>query len=573
MKFLSSDLAAFFFVDREARTNLRGLFLYLLFIAGLVVVYAVLFHVIKLYVEGEQHSWITGIYWTLVVMTTLGFGDITFTSDVGRLFSIAVLLSGVVFLLVMLPFLFIRLFYAPWLEARIRSSAPRRVPKGTSGHVIFAEHDAVAAALVERLRAQQMPYFILEPDPARAAQLVDEGFSVVAGDNDASATYELIETRSAAMVLANATDTANTNITLTVREVAPDVPVAAIAEEDDSVDILTLSGATAVLPLKRRLGEYLANRVDAGQMQAHVLGSISDVRIAELPVRGTPLAGVLIRDTHLRERTGVSIVGLWERGKLRTAFPHLVIPETSVVVVAGTDAQIAKLNALLPAARTSTGVLVIGAGKVGLAAASYLKQQGVTVLAIDRSEAAVEMMRDVADELHVGDAADRATIERAGIGRVASLLLTTNDDAMNIYLAVYARKLNPDIRIISRITHERNVEAIHRAGADFALSYTSLAVESVMALLRGDSPILLGEGVSFFELPMPASLSGMRLGDTAIGSRTGLSVVALERGGLLQTQLTAETILPADGKLLMLGSLEQRQEFFDEFGERTARPA
>jgi Trk K+ transport system NAD-binding subunit len=573
MKFLSSDLAAFFFVDREARTNLRSLFFYLLFIAGLVLVYAVLFHVIKLYVEGEQHSWITGVYWTLVVMTTLGFGDITFTSDIGRVFSIAVLLSGVVFLLVMLPFLFIRLFYAPWLEARIRLSAPRRVPQGTAGHVIVAEHDPIALALVDRFRAQQIPYFILEPDPTRAAQFLDDGLSVVAGDNDASATYQQLEVHGAALVVANATDTANTNITLTVREVTAEVPIAAIAEDEDSVEILGLSGATTVLPLKRRLGEYLANRVDAGRTRAHIVGSIRDVQIAELPVRGTPLAGVLIRDTHLRERTGVSIVGLWERGKLRTAFPHLPIPETSVVVVAGTPAQIATFNESLPAARNSTAVLVIGAGKVGLAASSYLKQQGVTVLVIDRHAAAVEMLRGIADELYVGDAADRATIERAGIGRVASLLLTTNDDAMNIYLAVYGRRLNPDVRIISRITHERNVEAIHRAGADFALSYTSLGVESVMALLRGDSPILLGEGISFFEVPIPASLGGSRLGDTAIGSKTGLSVVALERGGVLQTQLTAETILPTDGTLLMLGSLEQRQEFVDEFGASHPRTA
>ena len=84
-------------------------------------------------VEGQQHSWITGFYWTLVVMTTLGFGDITFTSDIGRLFSIVVLLSGVVFLLVMLPFLFIRLFYAPWLESRVRLRAPREVPRWNAG--------------------------------------------------------------------------------------------------------------------------------------------------------------------------------------------------------------------------------------------------------------------------------------------------------------------------------------------------------------------------------------------------------------------------------------------------------
>ena len=123
-------------------------------------------------VEGQQHSWITGFYWTLVVMTTLGFGDITFTSDLGRLFSIVVLLSGVFFLLVMLPFLFIRLFYAPWLESRVRLRAPREVPAGHDGHVIITEYDPVAAGLVERLDAAGIPYFIVEPDPARAARFV-----------------------------------------------------------------------------------------------------------------------------------------------------------------------------------------------------------------------------------------------------------------------------------------------------------------------------------------------------------------------------------------------------------------
>src|SRR5688572_16786225 len=147
MKFLPSQLA-YLTTDREARANLRALVKYLAFLAGLVGLYAVLFHLIKLNVEHEQHSWVTGLYWTLVVMTTLGFGDITFTSDTGRVFSILVLLSGVVFLLVMLPFLFIRLFYAPWLEARVRLRAPREVRPGTSGHVIIAEFDPIAAGLV-----------------------------------------------------------------------------------------------------------------------------------------------------------------------------------------------------------------------------------------------------------------------------------------------------------------------------------------------------------------------------------------------------------------------------------------
>ena len=119
MKFTGSQLA-YLVGDRNAQANIRSLLKYLLTLASLITVYAIIFHIIKVQVEGEQHSWITGFYWTLVVMTTLGFGDITFTSDIGRLFSIIVLLSGVVLLLVMLPFLFISLFYAPWLEARVR---------------------------------------------------------------------------------------------------------------------------------------------------------------------------------------------------------------------------------------------------------------------------------------------------------------------------------------------------------------------------------------------------------------------------------------------------------------------
>jgi hypothetical protein len=54
------------------------------------------------------------------------------------------------------------------------------------------------------------------------------------------------------------------------------------------------------------------------------------VHVAELPVRDTQLAGALVRDTRLRELTGLSVVGLWERGQLRPAFPHTEIRANAV---------------------------------------------------------------------------------------------------------------------------------------------------------------------------------------------------------------------------------------------------
>ena len=565
MKFLSSQLA-FLTTDRELRGNLRTLSKYLLFLAALVAAYTVLFHVIKLRVEGEEHSWITGLYWTLVVMSTLGFGDIIFTSDLGKLFSIVVLLSGVFLLLVMLPFLFIRLFYAPWLEARVRLRAPREVPPGTVGHVILTEYDAIAVGLTERLRGEGIPYFVIEPDPQTAARLTGDGISVIAGENDSGETYVRAAARQARLLLANCEDTTNTNITITSREIAPDLPIAAIVEEDDSVDILELSGATTVLPLKRQLGEYLANRVDAGGAEAHVIGSHRALQIAELAARDTPFAGSTVRDTRLRERTGLSVVGLWQRGKLLPAYPETVIGQDAVLVVAGTMAQMKALNGILtPRRGPMPPVLVIGAGKVGEAAAGALARKGLRVHTVDRGRDALERMAASSVATFAGDAADRRVLERAGIHTASSVLLTTNDDAMNIYLAVYCRRLNPQLRIVSRITHERNVEAIHRAGADFVLSYTTLAVEAVMSLLRGHELVLLGEGVELFFVPVPKSLAARRLRDSGIGSATGMSVVALQYGETLITQLTAETELAPGATLLLLGSLEQRRTFGERF--------
>ena len=571
MKFSSSQIA-YLMQDRQARANITSLVRYVLMLIALITIYAVIFHVIKIRVEGEQHSWVTGLYWTLVVMSTLGFGDITFTSDIGRLFSIVVLLSGVILLLVMLPFLFISLFYAPWLEARVRLRAPREVPQGTEGHVIIIEYDPIATSLVERLEADHIPYYVIEPDPAVAARMVGEGIRVVAGNNDSVATYERMNAGRARMLLANCEDTVNTNVTITAREITPDLPIVAVVEEEDAIDVLELSGATTVLPLKQRLGESLANRVDTGGSDAHVIGAYRGLQIAELPARDTTLAGQTVRDTRLREKTGLSVVGLWERGKLLPAFPESTIQEDGVLVVAGTESQISALNALTPPKLgTVPPVLIIGAGKVGHAAARALKRKGVEVHAIDRSATALAPMSADGVVIFPGDAADRKLLDSAGISQVSSVLLTTNDDAMNIYLAVYCRRLNPAVRIVSRITHERNVEAIHRAGADFVLSYTTLGVESILSLLRGYELVVLGEGVELFSIPVPRSIARRRLADSGIGSGTGMSVVALERAGTLITNLTRETVLEDGAVLLMLGSLEQRRKFDSLFENGSSR--
>ena len=389
----------------------------------------------------------------------------------------------------------------------------------------------------------------------------------MAGDPESRVTYELLGIERARAVFANHGDTTNTNITLTVREASPDVPIIALAEHEDSTDILELSGCTHVLPLTVRLGEYLANRVSAGLGKADIVGTVKGLQIAEFSARDTPLVGQTVRDTRLRERTGLNIVGLWHRGRLVPAFPAVPITQESIVVVVGTPVQLTALDGLIQDRPDSDApILLVGASTVGGVAARALKRKGVRVHVLDRDPQARERMVGVADKVFGGDANDRAALTRAGLASAAQVLLTTHDDAMNVYLAVYCRRLKPDLRIVSRVTHEQNLEAIHRAGADFVLSYASLGAEAVLSLIEGHELVVLGEGVDLFAVPLPRSLRGKTLAATEIGSRTGLSVVAVEQGGQVVTSLRASMTLESGAELVMLGSVQQRRAFDARFG-------
>lgn len=564
MKFLGSQLS-YLLEKHQTRRNLLALGKYLLFLLFVVGAYAVIFHLIMNY-EERDYSWVTGVYWTLTVMSTLGFGDITFESDMGRIFSVIVLLSGIVLLMIVLPFLFIRFFYAPWLEAQLRSQAPRAVPPTAHEHVILCAWDELTISLAARFRMLGIAYYVLEPDPVRATELHVEGVPVVQGKLDGRATYEAAGVERARAVLANLDDATNTSIVLTALEACPTAQVIAFAEHKDSIDLLEMAGAAHVLPLKLRLGEQLAHRVEASRFCANVIGRFEDLLIAEFPVYKTPLAGKTLLESNLRQTTGVNVVGVWERGKLCRVGPNTVLEDWVIPVVVGTHEQIEAVNELIAAPeQPQHPVLVVGAGKVGRATANTLLAKTIKVHYIDRNAEVVDRYSLDRDMVYVGESADRNLLTQAGVEKARSVVLTTNDDATNIYLSIYFRKINPELIIVSRITHDRNIESIHRAGADFVVSYGSLAQESVIALIQKRELVFLGGEVEFFMLPVPASLMGATLRSSEIGARTGLNVIAVRRAGILRTP-SADTELEQGAELIALGTPEQQIEFQRIFG-------
>ena len=529
-------------------------------LVSFVALSSVFFHLLMAR-EGQEHDWFTGIYWTLTTMSTLGFGDIVFQSDLGRIFSMVVLVAGVSMLLIYLPVAFVR-FYAPWVEAQFKTRVRTRVPADLDGHVIISSYDDVADELVERLALSGIESVVIESDPVRAASLHADKVPVVRGGLGVRATYENCAFGRASLLLANAPDVVNTNIVLTAREVSERVPIVATAANPEGEAVLELAGANQVVLTARRLGKQLANRVSVGSARALTIGRYRQIAIAEFPIRNTRLAGMTLEDAQVRAHTGVTVAALAKRGHLEPGLPDTMLREDCIGLAVGKVAEVEALNGYLSEGITCGGrVLVIGGGRVGCEVARALTGRGAEVRIVERDPTLRENIEEVTSDIVIGDAADNRVIRRVGIQEAASVVLTSNDDAVNIFLAVYCRKLNPDTIIVSRVTHPENVEAIHRAGADFAVSDSQIKIQSVLGALRGREPMIFGEGLDLFNAKVPRSLDGKQLRESGILARTGLAVIAVESNGLVNPHPRPGHVIRRGEHVLFVGTASQRDEF------------
>jgi voltage-gated potassium channel len=554
--------------EKESRKDLAPFLKFLVFLLLVMLAFSAIFQFLMRTIEGQDHSLITSFYWVLVTMSTLGFGDVVFHTDLGRTFSIVVLFSGVVLLLIVLPYIFLNYVAVPWLQASLRLQAPREVKDTLTGHVVLTGDDTLVQGTIRRLENLGIPYLLVEPDADRAGRLSSQGVSVITGEVDAKDTYERAHVERARLVLANLDDVTNTNVILTVRDVSDTVPIMAISSSEDAVDVMELAGATHVAPLRRQLGEQLAGRLNAGHAETHEIGRVHGLIVAEFPVHNTPLAGKTVRETRLRELLGLSMVGIWENAELQPVTPEYRLSDQCVPVVVGTEAQMQELNELLYIYDTNWNpVLVMGGGKVGRAATRALRRRGIQVHLVEKNEDLARRLEPLADKVFAGDAANRELLEAAGLQDAPAVLLTTNDDATNVYLTVYCRRLNPDLRIVSRVTRARNVASMQRAGADLVLSYDSLGIETISSVAQGRPLVLLGEGVELLEITVPKSLEGKTLGESGIGARTGLNVVALEVEGEVVQAPGAQDVLTSGSQLIMVGSRKGADAFHEAFGE------
>lgn len=566
MKALTTVLTAFL-ENKTSRRNLWALIKLLLVLAAIVVVFSVLFHII-MEKEGQKHSWLTGFYWTLTVMSTLGFGDITFDSDLGRGFSIVVMVTGVMYLLVLLPFTFIEFFYAPWMNAQQATRAPRELPAKMERHVILTLHGPITKLLVKMLKKHHHPYVVLVPTLEEALELHAQNVPVVLGEYSDPETYRKLRIKQAAMVVTTRSDIINTNVTFSVREISESVPIIASARSTAARDALELSGVTHILSLETMMGKALSRRVIGGDSKAHVIGIMDELVIAEAAAARTNLVGKTIAQSQIKAITGVTLVGFWDHGNLVPVEPNTKICESSIFILAGTSAQVEKYNsALAHRGREKSSVVIIGGGRVGRATAEALDEEGADWKIIESLSERVQFP----DRTIVGDGSEFELLVKAGLHEASTVIITTHDDDTNLFLTIFYRRLRKSLQIISRCTQEDNVERLHRAGADVVLSYATMSANTILNYLRGSETLLLAEGVSIFNAITPKCLEGITLAESNLRSVTGCSIIATECDGTRSINPPPDTILHAGCPLIMIGSLDAEEKFFETYQDKGGR--
>ena len=537
---------------------------FILILSGLVTGFAIIFQILMAY-EGQAHSWITGLYWTLSTMSTLGYGDITFTSDLGRLFSVLVLLSGMIFLLVLLPFTFIELFYEPWIESRAASRVPRSVPANMQGHVILTFYDPVASALIDKLAHFNYPYVVILPELEEVESLGERGIQVIQGELNDPETYRCAGVERAVLVATTRSDVINTSVAFTVRGITDKTRIIATAREGASHEILKLAGCNRVLDLSRLMAEALARRVIGGDQFTHVVGQIDDLLIAEVVASRTTLVGK--NYLQAQTKTSVSIVGFWTRGSFEIGQPESMIEANSVLVMAGSRDQLKEFDALYQAEAAPTQsrpVIIIGGGRVGRATAAALKRRGIEYRIVEQNE---ERIPDTEHYLH-GSGADKSVLQQAGIEQAPTVIITTGDDETNIYLTIFCRLLRPDIQIISRSSLDRNVSVLNRAGSDIVMSYASMGSNALFNLLQRSDLLMIAEGLDVFKVPVPEELAGKNLAEVSLRQRTNCSVIGIDSKDRTRINPGPDSVLPAGGEMVMIGTPVAEAEFLRLFSNK-----
>lgn len=200
-------------------------------------------------------------YFTVITLTTVGYGDIIPVTAEARLVN-AVLLTPI---RLFLWALFLGTAYELILKQYQEKVQMEQIRKRLDGHVVVCGFGVKGRAIVAELRAhghRPENIVVIDPDPEAAREAASVNLVGLAGDASTESILHAAAIEKASHVLvAPDRDDACVLICLTVRTLAPGVRLVAAAREEENVKLLYKAGADVVVAPSVAGGRLMAAAV------------------------------------------------------------------------------------------------------------------------------------------------------------------------------------------------------------------------------------------------------------------------------------------------------------------------
>ncbi len=331
-------------VDVVSETIRRRFTLFIIILVGVLAVGTTGYVIIKLYFE-EYHSSgielaVDAIYWTIITLTTLGSypATVALTSVVGKVFTVVVVIMGIVLIIVAFP-----LALSPWFESRMKEiMSTTRVPLPKSNHVIIIGYSDVGKEVVSNLRNYEIDFLVIENNQAKVREMISDEVPAVIGDPTREVVLEKAHLDRAIAIISVEDDSVNAFVALTASRLRPDLRIVSSIQNIGNRTILKRAGTTQALAPKSTVGALLASEAVGRRkgelaLPAQVLGDLS---VGHFHVSGSSnVVGKGVGDVGF-DSLQLMVVGVWRHGNF-VVDPHgWTLKDGDIILLLGTGEQL-----------------------------------------------------------------------------------------------------------------------------------------------------------------------------------------------------------------------------------------
>lgn len=268
--------------------------------------------------DGEV-SFLDVVYFTMISITTTGFGDISPVSDKARLVEALIVTPvrfAVLFIFVGTAYNFI--FKRSWEKFRMA-----RIQEQLSDHIVVlgfgVSGSEAVGELIER-GTNPRDIVVMDSNEEQLAIAESLGCNVIDADATRDASLMAVRITEAQTVLVSVgRDDASILTVLTVRHLAPEVPITVVVRATDNETLARQAGADNVINPVRFTGLLLAGSAQGAHISEYLadLASVTGrVQLIERPVRadeiGKPLSALSTGGRGLRIYRNGGACGFWE---------------------------------------------------------------------------------------------------------------------------------------------------------------------------------------------------------------------------------------------------------------------